>query len=73
MAKPVSSSPFQAMEEEAYHAFREWPIFLVMRQKELETHLGALAPQPAPSHPAGAAPAGQRTVDAPDEEKHAHE
>lgn len=39
MPKPVSSSPFQVMEEEAYHAFREWHLFLVMRQKELEAHL----------------------------------
>jgi hypothetical protein len=59
MAKPTSS-PFQAMEEEAYHAFREWPILLVMRQKELETHLAtvaatpAVAPSPAPSGQADA-------------------
>jgi len=39
MAKVANVSPFQAMEDEAYQAFREWPIFLVMRQKELETHL----------------------------------
>jgi hypothetical protein len=49
MPKPVSSSPFQAMEEEAYHAFREWPILLVMRQKELEMHLATVAATPAPS------------------------
>jgi hypothetical protein len=48
MAKPVSSSPFQAMEEEAYHAFREWPILLVMRQKELAAHLAVPAAQPTP-------------------------
>lgn len=61
MPKPVSSSPFQVMEEEAYHAFREWHLFLVMRQKELEAHLvsvsipdknpeseSELAPQEAP-------------------------
>jgi hypothetical protein len=45
MAKAVSSSPFQVMEDEAYHAFREWPIFLVLRQKELDVHLAA-APAP---------------------------
>ena len=49
MPKPVSSSPFQAMEEEAYHAFREWPILLVMRQKELAMHLATVASTPAPS------------------------
>lgn len=43
MPKPVSSSPFQQMEEEAYHAFREWHLFLVMRQKELEAHLTSIS------------------------------
>jgi hypothetical protein len=54
MAKAVSSSPFQAMEEEAYHAFREWPIFLVLRQKTLDAHLAAV---PTPPGAAEAAPA----------------
>lgn len=44
MAKPTAKSPFQEMEEEAYHAYREWPIVLIQRQKELEAHLAALAP-----------------------------
>jgi hypothetical protein len=35
------------MEEEAYHAFREWPIFLIQRLKELEAHLAALVPPQA--------------------------
>jgi hypothetical protein len=53
MAKPVSSSPFQAIEEEAYHAFREWPIFLVLRQKTLDVHLAAVpAPGAAAEPPA---------------------
>jgi len=55
MAKLSVSSPFKAMEEEAYHAFREWPIFLVLRQKELELHLGAVSTPEAP--PAATAPA----------------
>ncbi len=62
MAKTVSSSPFQAMEEEAYHAFREWPILLVMRQKELEMHLATVASTPAPSDEAGAAAVDTRPV-----------
>jgi hypothetical protein len=62
MGKVVSSSPFQAMEEEAYHAFREWPILLVMRQKELEMHLAAVAPTPAPSGATDAAAVEERTV-----------
>ncbi len=56
MPKPVSSSPFQAMEEEAYDAFREWPILLVMRQKELAAHLARVAPDPAPPAEAEASP-----------------
>jgi hypothetical protein len=62
MAKPVSSSPFQAMEAEAYHAFREWPILLVMRQQELAMHLAAVASPPAPSGAADAAAVEERTV-----------
>ncbi|MBE7511460.1 MAG: hypothetical protein HS103_01410 [Anaerolineales bacterium] len=57
MAKTPVTSPFKAMEEEAYHAFREWPIFLVLRQKELETHL---SPAGASSNAPGAAKTGQR-------------
>ena len=55
MAKPVSS-PFQAMEEEAYHAFREWPILLVMRQKELAMHLAAIAAVPTSPDQTAASP-----------------
>ncbi len=74
MAKPVSSSPFQAMEEEAFHAFREWPILLVMRQKELDMHLATVAatpaaattptvaPKPAPPDETGAAAVDSRAV-----------
>ena len=59
MAKPITSTPFKAMEDEAYHAFREWPIFLVIRQKELETHLTAVAPSSA------AAASGDSEIDHP--------
>ncbi len=55
MTKAVSSSPFQAMEEEAYHAFREWPIFLVLRQKTLDMHLAAVPAPPGETEPAPAA------------------
>jgi len=37
--------PFQALEEEAYHAFREWPVWLVLRERELDAHLAAQRPQ----------------------------
>lgn len=56
MAKPITSTPFQAMEDEAYHAFREWPIFLVMRQKELDMHLSAVTPLSTPPNATSAAP-----------------
>lgn len=39
MAKKPGESPFQALEQAAYLAYREWPIWLVLRQRELEAHL----------------------------------
>ena len=44
MSKKTASSPFQALEEEAYHAFREWPVWLVLRERELDAHLTAQRP-----------------------------
>ena len=49
MSKKTAASPFQALEEEAYHAFREWPIWLVLRERELEAHLTAHRPPVAPN------------------------
>jgi hypothetical protein len=43
-----STSPFKVMEEEAYHAFLEWPIWLVLREKELAAYLSET---PAPANP----------------------
>lgn len=39
MAKQVDISPWQTLEEEVYHAFREWPIWLALRERELAVHL----------------------------------
>jgi hypothetical protein len=36
-----AAHPFQALEEQAYHAFREWPIWLALRERELSEHLQA--------------------------------
>lgn len=36
-----STHPFKLMEEEAYHAFLEWPVWLALREKELAAHLAA--------------------------------
>jgi hypothetical protein len=41
MPRQHSTSPFKAMEEEAYQAFLEWPIWLVLREKELAAYLGS--------------------------------
>lgn len=45
---------WEKIEEQAYHAFREWPIWLVLRQVELSQHLQ----QANPSASAPVAPAG---------------
>ena len=44
MSKKTTESPFQALEQEAYHAFREWPIWLVLRERELDGHLDGSKP-----------------------------
>ena len=51
-----STSPFKVMEEEAYHAFLEWPVWLVLREKELAAYLAEARP---PAEQRGAA--GART------------
>jgi hypothetical protein len=48
VAKQPSTSPFKVMEEEAYHAFLEWPVWLVLREKELAAYLAANRPQADP-------------------------
>ena len=47
MPKKITESPFQALEEEAYHAFREWPVWLALRDRELDAHLQAQRPPAA--------------------------
>lgn len=39
MAKQADISPWRTLEEEVYHAFREWPIWLALRERELAVHL----------------------------------
>lgn len=40
MSKKASNAPpWQAIEEQAYHAYREWPIWLVLRERELAAHI----------------------------------
>lgn len=44
MAKQADVSPWQTLEEEVYHAFREWPIWLALRERELAIHLKTTKP-----------------------------
>ncbi|MEO1644345.1 MAG: hypothetical protein AAFR67_04115 [Chloroflexota bacterium] len=39
MAKKENQQSWEKIEEQAYHAFREWPIWLRLRQVELSQHL----------------------------------
>jgi len=52
MLREKNARPDQALretEEAAYHAFREWPVLLVLRQKELEAR--QIVPAPALASP----------------------
>ena len=45
-----SPAPWQDLEQQAYHAYREWPIWLLLRERELSERLGKrppAKPQPA--------------------------
>lgn len=46
MAKKDSIHPWQQIEEQAFHAFREWPLWLVLRQRELSKRELCFADQP---------------------------
>ena len=37
----TNTTAFQELETEAYHAFIEWPLFLVRKIKQLEQHIAA--------------------------------
>jgi hypothetical protein len=50
MAQKDPPPPWQQIEEQAYHAYREWPIWLVLRARELASRL-----TPPPSAPTTAA------------------
>ena len=46
MAKQDDPHPWQQIESQAFHAFREWPLWLVLRQRELAQQTTA---RPAPT------------------------
>ena len=37
--KDTATAPWQELETQAYHAFREWPLWLVLRARELGDRL----------------------------------
>jgi hypothetical protein len=55
MAKKDSLHPWQQIEEQAFHAFREWPLWLVLRRRELEQQLHRAQPDTASAAAAGTA------------------
>jgi hypothetical protein len=52
--KPTRLTPWQEMEQQAYHAYREWPLFLKLRLRALRRHLPpeAFASEPPGQHDA---------------------
>ena len=61
MAKKEAVHPWQQIEEQAFHAFREWPLWLVLRQRELARQSGSELPRGAPSGSSLVAGAGKPT------------
>ncbi len=37
--EPGNEHPMRQAEDSALNAYREWPVLLVLRQKELQSHL----------------------------------
>jgi hypothetical protein len=48
MAKQKELSPWQVLEEGVYHAFREWHVWLLLRERELQGHLKSTQGQSSP-------------------------
>lgn len=61
--KQTAVAPWQALEEQAYHAYREWQLWLVLRARELTPRRAAARPH---KHAPGTAPTGERTERAPE-------
>jgi hypothetical protein len=47
--------PWQQIEEQAFHAFREWPLWLVLRERELAQRTADTQPDTASAAAAGKA------------------
>lgn len=59
MARTTVDAPWQELEKQAYHAYREWHLWLALRERELA---GRFSAGRANKHAPGTADAGQRTV-----------
>lgn len=53
MAKKDTVHPWQQIEEQAFHAFREWPLWLVLRERELANRVTQPSPDKAPAPAVG--------------------
>jgi hypothetical protein len=53
MAKRDTVHPWQQIEAQAFHAFREWPLWLVLRERELAQHTADTQPDAPPAAAAG--------------------
>jgi hypothetical protein len=49
----ASPAPWQDLEQQAYHAYREWPIWLLLRERELAERLGKRLPAEKPKSTEG--------------------
>ena len=56
MAKKDNTHPWQQIEEQAFHAFREWPLWLVLRERELSERVTQPSPDKASPAPDGKPP-----------------
>jgi hypothetical protein len=55
MAKKETVHPWQQIEEQAFHSFREWPLWLVLRQRELAQQTNRAPSRPSPAAGTGKA------------------
>ena len=53
--KTTASAPWQELETQAYHAYREWPLWLVLRERELADRLAVRRTAQRATGAAGAA------------------
>jgi hypothetical protein len=59
-AKSTATAPWQDLEKQAYHAYREWPIWLALRERELAERGAAARADKRPPQTATAAESTER-------------